>query len=133
MAGKVYTYAEVAAHSAPGDAWFIIDGKVYDISKFADEHPGGDEIILDNAGTDATGAFVDIGHSDEALRLLKGLHIGEVDVNSERVEQARSTEQGASSSTESRGLLVMVIGGILFALAYHYFNNVLQYSTSTSI
>lgn len=47
----VYTREEVAKHNQPGDAWIIIDNFVYDISKFAKLHPGGNQILMDYAGT----------------------------------------------------------------------------------
>ena len=49
---------------------------VYDATKFLDEHPGGEEVLLDMAGKDATDAFEDVGHSDEAREILAGLLIG---------------------------------------------------------
>lgn len=49
-----FTLEEVAVHNKPDDVWVIIDGKVYDITAFVDEHPGGPDNILQNAGGDAT-------------------------------------------------------------------------------
>jgi hypothetical protein len=43
----------------------------YDISEFLDQHPGGEEVVLETAGTDATGAFEDVGHSSDAREMLK--------------------------------------------------------------
>ena len=37
---------------------------------------GGEEVLMDVGGQDATEAFEDVGHSDEAREILKGLHIG---------------------------------------------------------
>lgn len=37
----------------------IVDGKVYDLTEFADEHPGGAELVHKYAGRDATKEFVD--------------------------------------------------------------------------
>lgn len=48
---------------------------VYDIYGIR-QHPGGEEVLLDEAGRDATEAFEDVGHSDEAHGLLKGFEIG---------------------------------------------------------
>jgi len=32
---------EVAQHKAKNDVWLAIDGKVYDVTEFLSEHPGG--------------------------------------------------------------------------------------------
>lgn len=37
---------------------------------------GGEEVLLDVAGQDATEAFEDVGHSDEARQILAGLQVG---------------------------------------------------------
>ena len=39
---------------------------------------GGEEVLLDVAGQDATEAFEDVGHSDEAREILQGLLIGDI-------------------------------------------------------
>ncbi|KAI9497419.1 FMN-dependent dehydrogenase-domain-containing protein [Zychaea mexicana] len=48
---------EVAQHNKQDDLWIIIHGKVYDLTKFLPEHPGGQNIILKYAGKDGTRAF----------------------------------------------------------------------------
>ena len=45
---------------------------------FVDEHPGGEEVMLDVGGQDSTEAFEDVGHSDEAREILEGLLVGTV-------------------------------------------------------
>lgn len=42
--------AEVASHKSPDSCWIVIDGKVYDVTKFLDKHPGGRSILLRQAG-----------------------------------------------------------------------------------
>lgn len=39
-------------------------------------HRGGEEVLLDVGGQDATEAFEDVGHSDEAREILNGLLVG---------------------------------------------------------
>mmetsp|Transcript_29530 Transcript_29530/g.82520 ORF Transcript_29530/g.82520 Transcript_29530/m.82520 type:complete len:498 (+) Transcript_29530:230-1723(+) len=59
-----YTREEVARHAA--DFWVIINGKVYDLSKFASLHPGGKRVLEEAAGKDATSQFITF-HSDNVL------------------------------------------------------------------
>ncbi|CAJ1366247.1 unnamed protein product [Effrenium voratum] len=70
-----FTREEVAKHSTPEDAWIVVDGDVYDVTKFAQMHPGGTQILLDYAGQDATEDFYSL-HRQEVLdkyqRLKKG-------------------------------------------------------------
>ena len=35
------TRADLAKHSGKDDAWMTIDGKVYDVSKYLEDHPVG--------------------------------------------------------------------------------------------
>ena len=36
-----YTAADVAKHKTQDDLWLIIDGNVYDVTEYVDEHPAG--------------------------------------------------------------------------------------------
>jgi L-lactate dehydrogenase (cytochrome) len=48
---------EVAKHNSRESCWVIIKGKVYDVTDFLDEHPGGSSIILRYGGKDATAEY----------------------------------------------------------------------------
>jgi len=74
---KVITFEDLKQNNKKESLYILIHQKVYNVSKFIDEHPGGDEVILAETGKDATEAFEDVGHSDEARAILKGLFIGE--------------------------------------------------------
>ncbi|MQM21070.1 hypothetical protein Taro_054102 [Colocasia esculenta] len=76
---KLYTSKEVAKHNTRDDCWVIVDGKVYDLTEYLDEHPGGDDVLISAAGKDATYEFEDAGHSKTARELMKGFCVGEVD------------------------------------------------------
>ena len=58
---KVFKLEEVKEHNiSKGEdksIWVVIHDKVYDITNFLDEHPGGEEILIENAGTDSTESF----------------------------------------------------------------------------
>lgn len=47
---SAYSTIEVAKHASREDAWIIIGGKVLSISGWLNEHPGGDDVLLDLAG-----------------------------------------------------------------------------------
>lgn len=63
--------------NALGEALIAIAGVVYDISTFAENHPGGRELLLSYAGKDATALFNGgvYLHSRSARNLLPGLQI----------------------------------------------------------
>lgn len=94
---KELTLQEVSSHNTKQDLYMVVHDKVYDCSSFVDEHPyvlclllfdrrprknitdgnsGGEEVLLDVGGQDATEAFEDVGHSDEARELLDGMLVG---------------------------------------------------------
>uniref|UniRef100_A0A8C4SVH4 Cytochrome b5 n=1 Tax=Erpetoichthys calabaricus TaxID=27687 RepID=A0A8C4SVH4_ERPCA len=50
----VFTLEEVKKHNVSKNTWVIIHDKVYDVTHFLDEHPGGEEVLLEQAGGDAT-------------------------------------------------------------------------------
>ena len=53
----------------------VIKNRVYDITKFIDEHPGGEEVLKEQHGLDATDAFEDTGHSSDAREQMKQYEI----------------------------------------------------------
>ncbi|KAF8031587.1 hypothetical protein BT93_D0721 [Corymbia citriodora subsp. variegata] len=78
---KVFTLAEVAEHNSPKDCWLIVEGKVYDVTKFLEDHPGGDEVLLSATGKDATDDFEDVGHSSTAKAMMDEFYVGEIDTS----------------------------------------------------
>ncbi|XP_052583506.1 cytochrome b5 type B isoform X4 [Peromyscus californicus insignis] len=69
---------EVAKRNSAEETWMVIHGRVYDITRFLSEHPGGEEVLLEQAGADATESFEDVGHSPDAREMLKQYYIGDV-------------------------------------------------------
>lgn len=51
--------AQVKAHKTAADCWTTISGKVYNLTTWEDQHPGGAARIIALCGTDGTAAFVD--------------------------------------------------------------------------
>jgi len=93
--GVVLSSAEVSKHNSGNDCWQIINGKVYSLSSYLNQHPGGAETIIPYCGKEATAAFSNKGnqgsnHSDFAWQLLDKYLVG-------------SLGQGMPSSTSSPG------------------------------
>jgi len=65
---KEFSIDEISKHNVEGDLWIVIDSKVYDLSKFADLHPGGANVLYTDgvAGKDATQVFFGL-HRHEIL------------------------------------------------------------------
>ncbi|XP_022958296.1 cytochrome b5-like [Cucurbita moschata] len=76
---KVHLFEEVAKHNKTKDCWLVISGKVYDVTPFMEDHPGGDEVLLSATGKDASNDFEDVGHSDSAREMMNKYYIGEID------------------------------------------------------
>ena len=71
-----YTRNQVKLHNRINDCWITIGGNIYNVTSFLDEHPGGESVIMESAGADATLAFEQVFHSKEAHSLLSKYHIG---------------------------------------------------------
>ncbi|CEI87779.1 Cytochrome b5 [Rhizopus azygosporus] len=121
MSVKLYSYEEVAKHNNRNDLWMIIDGKVYDITKFQDEHPGGEEVLIDEGAKDATGPFEDVGHSEDARDILKKYYIGDVDPTSKPIKVAKQAEQFATSGAQGNPLRILIPLALLAAWVYFKF------------
>ena len=49
-----FAWSEIKRHDKIDDLWIVIDGYVYDITKFQKKHPGGAKVINFYSGQDAT-------------------------------------------------------------------------------
>ncbi|CAO1614841.1 unnamed protein product [Sympodiomycopsis kandeliae] len=75
---KQFEASEVKEHKTEESAWVIVDGAVYDVTEFLDDHPGGKKILLKNCGKDASEAFWNY-HSEKVLKSVADEYkIGEV-------------------------------------------------------
>ena len=121
---KVFKLEEVKEHNkSKGEdrsIWVVIHDKVYDITKFLDEvlclcllyllqfpltlslqHPGGEEILIENAGTDSTESFEDVGHSSDAREMLEAYYVGEL----HEADKTGSTDKGPKVWTASQATI----------------------------
>jgi len=67
---KTFTRDEVAKHKVEDDCWLIVDGAVFDVSNFAAMHPGGEQLLYEYGGQDASEVFWGL-HRREVLDKYK--------------------------------------------------------------
>jgi cytochrome b involved in lipid metabolism len=75
-----YTIAQVAENNNKSSCWTIIDGKVYDITSYVPNHPGGESKILQVCGKDGTILFgqPSAHRSSGAGNVLENFKIGTI-------------------------------------------------------
>ncbi|KAI5778372.1 cytochrome b5-like heme/steroid binding domain-containing protein [Geopyxis carbonaria] len=121
---KEFTLDEIKSHESKKDLWVVIHDKVYSISSFVDEHPGGEEVLMDVGGQDATDSFEDVGHSDEAREILEKLIVGKLKrtANDPKPKTpAPGTAQQASSTDAGTTLYALFFVAALVAFgAFKY-------------
>ena len=74
----VITLDEVSYHCTMEDGWMVIYDKVYNVTEYLERgsHPGGDDVMVEYLGYDATMAFRGVGHSRGAGRVLEKYLVG---------------------------------------------------------
>jgi len=78
MSVKKFSLDEISKKNGKEGCWIVIHENVYDVTKFMEEHPGGEEVLLEQGGKESTEVFEDVGHSTDARELLAQYKIGEL-------------------------------------------------------
>ncbi|KAF5362776.1 hypothetical protein D9757_011006 [Collybiopsis confluens] len=76
---RIFDVDEILSHSTSDSCWVSYKGRVYDVTRFLQDHPGGDDIMLKYAGQDVEKvmkAREDHEHSDSAYDILEEYIIG---------------------------------------------------------
>lgn len=131
---KLFVFDEVAKHNHQRDCWLIISGKVYDVTPFLEEHPGGDEVLLLATEKDATEDFETVGHSLSATEEMEKYYVGNVDMSTvpkpvsyrPPASQSATATTTTTSSAQSSASLIKVLQfliplliiGVAFYLQY---------------
>ena len=80
VAQESLNIAQVARHNTASDCWMAIDGKVYNVTSYLPNHPGGDISVY--CGTDASSAFNTrpdgSSHSNRARQTLAQFSVGDL-------------------------------------------------------
>ncbi|GKZ00573.1 hypothetical protein MPSEU_001009500 [Mayamaea pseudoterrestris] len=128
---KEFTLDEVAEHRTSDSCWLIIGNasnggpKVYDVTDYLDDHPGGAEVMLDVAGTNADEFFEDIGHSKEAREELAKYLIGTFKMDAAALAKLKADAEKqlqASASASNAPLVLVLVAMIAIAIGYLQMN-----------
>lgn len=100
-ASAAFTPAEIAQHNGASDCWMSISGKVYNVTSFIPNHPGGNSIIS-LCGKDATLMFNAI-HDQSAFAVLPSLFVG--DLAGQNASSSVSSTIAADNSNIGNGAI----------------------------
>jgi len=100
---KKFALKDVEGHKDKNSTWIVIHDEVYDVTKFLEEHPGGEEVLLEQAGKDATEHFEDVGHSTDARTMMKDYLIGELKDEDKSNSKESSKKWGAYEEEKEEG------------------------------
>ena len=75
---NTYTREQVNLHNKPDDCWIIVNTHIYDVTEFANIHPGGKQLLYSIAGQDATEYFYELHREEILLEVGDEYVIGEL-------------------------------------------------------
>lgn len=121
---KQFTKEEVKKHNNNQSSWLVIHNTVYDITEFLNEHPGGEEVLLEQSGLDGSEGFEDVGHSLDARELMEKYKIGEL-MESERYPSIDkktnwTTTYDKRPRNSLKSFLFPLAVGLVAAIVYHF-------------
>jgi len=108
-----FTAEQVAQHCTKDDAWVILNGKIYDVTLFLEEHPGGEEVLFNYVGADASQGFLKIPDhegNDEVTAALARCYKGNV----RKTTTAMKKKDGPTDS--SFYLVGILVFGVIVAI-----------------
>lgn len=93
---RSFSRAELRAGCAQGACLVLTGRRLYDLSAFARLHPGGQQLLLERAGTDVSAALdgPPHRHSANARRWLQQYYVGELEPDDAAAEQVTGAGRG---------------------------------------
>jgi len=90
------TAEELAQHNKQDDLWIAVHGRVFDVTKFAAEHPGGKKVLFNVGGKDATAQFDQFHKKETLLKYGPQLYVGKL-AAAEHIKEMREQREPASA------------------------------------
>lgn len=114
---KPVSHTELAKHNRRNDAWLAIRGKVYNVTRYMDFHPGGVDELMKGVGIDATKIFDDVHAWVNYEQLLAKCLIGPLrnsvtlNIASSKSKSAGNTIDANANSAKGRTQSITPDGG----------------------
>ncbi|KAF8999105.1 fatty acid-2 hydroxylase [Cyathus striatus] len=80
---RIFAHEDVAEHNKSTSCWVSRAGKVYNVTSFLNDHPGGDDLIMKYAGKDIEAVMKNKDeheHSESAYEMLEDYVIGRIGI-----------------------------------------------------
>jgi len=123
-----YTKAQVQEHNNKSSVWVLIHNDIYDVTPFLNEHPGGEEVLIEQAGKEASEAFEDVGHSSDAREMMGKFKIGTLvaaerksDLPKKRDADWKDSSDSSSDSSLKSWIVPVVLGLVATVIYRLYF------------
>ncbi|XP_030766125.1 cytochrome b5 isoform X2 [Sitophilus oryzae] len=120
------SFEEIKKHTDKTSTWIVINNDVFDVTRFLNEHPGGEEVLLEQAGKDASEAFEDVGHSSDAREMMLKYKVGTLVASERKPEQPKKStvdwkETSESSESSLKSWIIPVALGLAATIIYRLY------------
>jgi cytochrome b involved in lipid metabolism len=99
--------AEVAKHNLQTDCWTIVRNKVYNVTKFASLHSGGNAAILYDCGRDGTISYDTKGkngqHKSGDINILANYYVGDFGQTTSQQTVQQNIQKANTLPAQNRG------------------------------
>lgn len=97
------TWQEFETHKNDKESlWFCVNDKVYDVATWLNRHPGGDHVLINIAGKDATDVVTNF-HPPHVLKMMTAYHVGDIHYTKEELA-TKNKNQNAEFVKDMRDL-----------------------------
>jgi len=123
---KELSFDEIKQHNDKNSIWIVVNNDVYDVTEFLNEHPGGEEVLLEQAGKDASEAFEDVGHSSDAREMMLKFKVGTLVAAERKAEIPKKRDAEWKDSNDSgesslKSWIVPVALGLIATVIYRVY------------
>jgi cytochrome b involved in lipid metabolism len=93
---RIFSLEDLVLQRKLGQCWIVRKGRVYNVTEFVNDHPGGDDLITQFAGMDIGNAMEDEDehmHSESAYAVLEEYLVGKLGNDTLTVSEGWSAGQ----------------------------------------